>query len=208
MKKYLILFFTLLMGTASAQTEQKSAFMGIPLGIDYASFKSQLTDKGFTYDASRSDTGVYAEVYVFHGSFVGETVDLDILTTAKSHTVYAVKVRFAALTLNKKNKASTNALQNDIQKAKTAEIEKNLRAKYGAPSSRKNILDTVGYSNRTVDGTGVDGFPVLIVWRFPSWGIALVVAWGDETGLTRDIHLYYRDNMAEKLKNQEQRPGF
>lgn len=117
MKRYLIVFFVLVLATVT-NAQEHLTFKGIPLGGDISIFVSKLELKGY-YVEEKS----FNEILMI-GDFAGvDTCEVYLSPTPKSRLVWNVTVKFP-------QKASWQALKDEYLSLKEAYTQK-----YGEPES-------------------------------------------------------------------------
>lgn len=132
MKKIIfILFFAFT--AISSYSQQLGTFMGIKLGINIDSFTKLISSKGFEYN-KQDDR--HPELYYYNGAYLGQYVELLVLTTPQTHKVRVVSVLFNSYKIGE-------AYEADI-KGYYKELKNKIKTKYGKPTNNDYTIDKIG----------------------------------------------------------------
>lgn len=135
MKKILILLFSFVITLVSfAQNSQHFKFNGIPIDGNISNFVSKMNKKGFILEDYHEKS-----VAIMSGKFCGEDVNLFIIASEKSKTVWKVVVDY-------NNKGSWSTLKSDY-----SELKELFTKKYGYPEKSFNFFERPYY-----DGDGYE----------------------------------------------------
>lgn len=195
-------FFAALLFVAAAANLRAQAedflFMEIAMDTDIGTYQRQLMERGFTrQERTAAELADHPDNYVFTGRTTsGKNVTVDVSTTTKSKTVYALSVTFNDYTFYQWKKGGVS---DEAQRAAFEAIKEELIEYYGTPTGHFDYLLSTDDSTR--EAHAHDSFPVMYGWNHNKGTVLFTFA--NLTAEKRDLMLFYTDSAAKAKKNKE-----
>jgi hypothetical protein len=164
-------------------------FNNIQLGVPYHNFKLELQKKGFTYQYNIEKEA--ENVFSYTGKFIDKDVNLGVLVTPKSKTVWKVMVELPG-------SDSWNIIKSEF-----FDLCEKMSKKYGLPYQRKTT-----FSKPYADGDGnelqavfQDKCAYFYIWKTENGSVGIDLnSYVEGTAL---INIWYEDKNASTINSSE-----